>query len=57
MCRNSAVIAEEVLMNHTDKVELEELGVASVETLGGLPPQIEEGSFIRVKPDAGITAD
>lgn len=57
MRRNSAVIAEEVLMNHTDKVELEELGVASVETLGGLPPQIEEGSFIRVKPDAGITAD
>lgn len=44
-------------MDRNDNIELEELGIASVETLGGLPPQIEDGSFIRVKPDGGITAD
>ena len=44
-------------MDRKDIEAIEELGIASVETLGGLPPQIEDGSFIRVKPDGGITAD
>lgn len=44
-------------MDRKDQVEVEELGVASAETLGGLPPQFEDGGFIRNKPDGGITAD
>ncbi|HET6525429.1 MULTISPECIES: hypothetical protein [unclassified Sphingopyxis] len=44
-------------MDRIDNAEIEELGVASVETLGGLLPYPEDGSVIHFKPDGAITAD
>lgn len=44
-------------MDRIESTEIEELGIASVETLGGLAPYFEDGGLIEVKPGGAITAD
>ena len=50
--RPEQTIAYRVYYGGTDM-----LGIASVETLGGLPPHFEDGSLIEVKTGGAISAD